>query len=124
MEAKLGIMKHNQITPNMIDRAKILAKKYFDEKGYKNAEINIVQREDLTGKNQVILYVDIDKKAKMKVRRIMLIGNEKLKSGKIKGYQGRLRQDTRVGQAEQPVQGKEVHRRALQGGQAAAHREV
>ena len=85
MEAKLGIMKHNQITPNMIDRAKILAKKYFDEKGYKNAEINIVQREDLTGKNQVILYVDIDKKAEMKVRRIMLIGNEKLKSGKIKG---------------------------------------
>ena len=36
MEAKLGIMKGSQITPNMIDRAKILAKKYFDDKGYKN----------------------------------------------------------------------------------------
>ena len=34
MEAKLGIMRGSQITPNMIDRAKILAKKYFDEKGY------------------------------------------------------------------------------------------
>ena len=33
MESKLGIMKGSQITPNMIDRAKILAKKYFDEKG-------------------------------------------------------------------------------------------
>ena len=42
LEAKLGIMKGNQITPNMIDRAKILAKKYFDEKGFKNAEIDIV----------------------------------------------------------------------------------
>ena len=85
MEAKLGIMKGSQITPNMLDRAKILAKKYFDSKGYKNAEINIRQRDDVTGKNQVILDVDIDKKAKMKVRRIMLLGNNKLKDNKIKG---------------------------------------
>ena len=47
MEAKLGIMKGSQITPNMIDRAKILAKKYFDDKGYKNAEIEIQQRDDV-----------------------------------------------------------------------------
>ena len=39
MEAKLGIMRGSQITPNMIDRAKILAKRYFDDKGFKNAEI-------------------------------------------------------------------------------------
>ncbi len=85
MEAKLGIIKGSQITPNMIDRAKILAKKYFDDKGYKNAEINITQREDVTNKNQVILDVDIDKKDKMKVRKIILDGNEALKSSKIKG---------------------------------------
>jgi outer membrane protein insertion porin family len=85
MEAKLGIMKGSQITPNMIDRAKILAKKYFDSKGYKNAEINISQRDDVTGKNQVILDVEIDKKAKMKVRHIVLVGNKRLKDSKIKG---------------------------------------
>ena len=85
MEAKLGIMKGSQITPNMIDRAKILAKKYFDEKGYKNAEIEIVQRDDVTGNNQVILDVNIDKKAKMKVRHIYIVGNDNLKTSKIKG---------------------------------------
>ena len=85
MEAKLGIMKGSQITPNMIDRAKILAKKYFDEKGYKNAEIEILQRDDVTGSNQVILDVNIDKKAKMKVRHIIIEGNENLKTSKIKG---------------------------------------
>ena len=85
MEAKLGIMKGSQITPNMIDRAKILAKKYFDEKGYKNAEINISQRDDVTGKNQVILDVDIDKKEKMKVRQIIFRGNDMLASKAIKG---------------------------------------
>ena len=85
MEAKLGIMKGSQITPNMIDRAKILAKKYFDEKGYKNAEINITQRDDVTGKNQVILDVDIDKKAKMKVRNIIFAGNTEVGDNKLKG---------------------------------------
>ena len=85
MEAKLGIMKGSQITPNMIDRAKILAKKYFDDKGYKNAEINIQQRDDVTGKNQVILDVNIDKHDKMKIREIIIEGNKSLKSSKIKG---------------------------------------
>ena len=85
MEAKLGIMKGSQITPNMIDRAKILAKKYFDDKGYKNAEINIVQRDDVASKNEVILDVNIDKKAKMKVRKIIFEGNTQLSDKKIKG---------------------------------------
>ena len=85
MEAKLGIIKGSQITPNMIDRAKILAKRYFDEKGYKNAEINIVQRDDPANSGQVILDVNIDKKDKMKVRNIYLVGNDKLKDSKIKG---------------------------------------
>ena len=85
MEAKLGIMKGSQITPNMLDRAKILAKKYFDDKGYKNAEIEIVQRDDVTSKNEVILDVNVDKKSKMKVRKIIFEGNEQLKDSKIKG---------------------------------------
>ena len=85
MEAKLGIMKGSQITPNMLDRAKILAKKYFDEKGYKNAEIEIVQRDDVTSKNEVILDITVDKKSKMRVRKIIFEGNEQLKDSKIKG---------------------------------------
>jgi len=85
MEAKLGIMKGSQITPNMIDRAKILAKRYFDEKGYKNADVEIVQRDDVTSPNHVILDVNIDKKEKMKVRHIIIEGNKHLTSSKIKG---------------------------------------
>lgn len=85
MEQKLGILKGGQITPNMIDRAKILAKKYFDDKGYKNADIEIQQRDDVASKNQVILDVIIDKKEKMRVRNITIEGNEKLTDMKIKG---------------------------------------
>ena len=85
METKLGLLKGMQVTPNSIDRAKILAKKYFDEKGYKNAEIDINQREDVAGKNQVILDVVVDKKEKLKVRKIYIEGNHQLKTKVIKG---------------------------------------
>ena len=85
MEQKLGILKGGQITPNMIDRAKILAKKYFDDKGYQNADIEIQQRDDVASKNQVILDVIIDKKEKMRVRNITIEGNVKLSDQKIKG---------------------------------------
>lgn len=85
MEQKLGMVKGTQLTPNMIDRAKILAKKYFDDKGFKNADIEINQREDVTEKNHVILDVVVDKKEKTKVHKITIEGNEKLSDRKIKG---------------------------------------
>ena len=85
MEEKLGLLKGAQITPNMIDRAKILAKKYFDDKGFKNADIQVVQRDDVAQKNHVILDVIIDKKEKMKVRTITIEGNDALRAGQIKG---------------------------------------
>ena len=85
MEAKLGLLKCSQITPNMIDRAKQLAKNYFEDKGYKNVDIEIRQRDDVTNNNHVILDVDIDKKEKMKVRSIIIDGNENLADSKIKG---------------------------------------
>ena len=85
MEQKLGLLKGSQLTPNMIDRAKILAQKYFDDKGYKNAEIDIRQREDVSAKNEVILDVIVDKKEKMKVHKITIDGNEQLTDKQIKG---------------------------------------
>ena len=85
MEKKLGLLKGGQITPNMIDRAKILAKKYFEDKGYKNAEVFIRQRDDVAAKNQVILDIDVDKKEKLKVRTITIDGDNQLGEKKIKG---------------------------------------
>ncbi len=85
MDNKLGLLKGMQVTPNALDRAKILAKKYFDDKGYKNADIEIVQRDDVANKNQVILDIMVDKKEKIKVHKITIDGNEKISDKKLKG---------------------------------------
>lgn len=85
METKLGLLKGGQVTPNTISRAKFLAKKYFDDKGFNNADIDIMQRDDVSNKNSVILDVIVDKKAKMRVRHIEIVGNKALSDKKIKG---------------------------------------
>ncbi len=85
MQEKLGMMKDYQITPSMINRAKLLAKKYFDDKGFNDAEITITQHDDITRKNYVILDVYVDKKQKKRVKNIYLVGNEKLSDSKLKG---------------------------------------
>ena len=84
LQAKLGLVKGSQITPNLIDRAKILIKKHFDEKGFKNAEVNIIEREDTANAEQVYVDVNIDKKEKIKVHQIIIDGNTVLTDKKLK----------------------------------------
>ena len=84
LEAKLGLVKGSQITPNLIDRAKILIKKHFDEKGFKNAEVTIVERDLADNKDQVDVDVMIDKKEKVKVHKITIDGNTVLSDKKLK----------------------------------------
>ena len=85
LEQKLGLLRGSQVTPNMIARAKTLAQKYYEDKGFKNAEIEITQRDDVTEKNHVILDIDIDRKEKTKVHRIYFEGNKALSDKKLKG---------------------------------------
>ena len=84
LEAKLNFRQGNQITPNMIDRAKIVIQRYFDEKGFKNADISIVQRDDIAEENKLIIDITIDKKEKIKVNKIYITGNSALDEKQLK----------------------------------------
>ena len=85
LEKKLGLIKEGQLTPNIIDRTKILARKYFDGKGYKNAVINVIQHDDVSAPGHAILDINIEKKDKVKVNSIDVQGNTALKMTQIKG---------------------------------------
>ena len=84
LEAKIGMIKGNQITPNQIDRAKTLIERYFDDKGFKNAEVIINQKDDKKKENQVIIDIEIDKKEKVKVHQITIEGNKAITTKKLK----------------------------------------
>ena len=58
LESRIGMIKGGQITPNLVDRAKTLIKRYFDDKGFKNADVIITQRDDPEKKNDAIIVTD------------------------------------------------------------------
>lgn len=84
LEPRLNMIVGNQITPNIIDRAEILIKKHYDGKGYKNADVNVLQRDDPESEDQVIIDINVDKQDKVKVNQLIIEGNEAFPDGKVK----------------------------------------
>lgn len=85
LQERIGLVKGNQLTPNMVDKAKIVIKRYFAEKGFKNAEVDIVQRDDPAQPDQLIVDVNIDKKEKVRVNEIFITGNTHIATKKFHG---------------------------------------
>lgn len=83
LQDRLGLIVGNQITPNMVDRAVIYIKRYFDGKGYKNAKTVINQIDDKDNPGKVKVTVSIDKKDKIKVHKLIIDGNKALSDRKI-----------------------------------------
>lgn len=96
LELKIGIIKGNQITPDIVDRATKIIKNYFDDKGYKNAEVIVHQRPDATGDGRVIVDVEVDKKDKIKVHRIYIEGASAVPAKKVKYAMKKTREKTRL----------------------------
>lgn len=78
LEVKVGIAKGNQMTPNLRDRAKTVIKKFFAGKGFHNAEVQVVEFPDRDKPGYVKVIINVDKKAKTKVAKIYITGNEAL----------------------------------------------
>ncbi len=78
IEVKVGLRAGSQLTPNIIDNTKTVIKKFFAEKGFHNAEVTIRQYADQDHPGYVRVAVVVDKKAKTRVGKIYLSGNEAL----------------------------------------------
>ena len=96
IEARLGLKTGSNITPDIVDRAKTIIKRYFEEKGFKNATVDIIQREDVTGENRVLLDIVINKNEKIKVHRIYISGADEKYVGKLKRAMKKTREKSLV----------------------------
>ena len=75
LEAKLGLKKGFQVTPNIMDRTKQVIQKFFDGKGFKNVDVEIEQKDDPANEGEVIVNINIDKNEKTKIHHITFEGN-------------------------------------------------
>jgi len=83
LEVKVGIIKGNQITPNISDRAKKVIDKYLEEKGFLNVQVNVYQRNDPKKSGYVIVDINVDKKLKTKIHQLIYSGNSALTHNQI-----------------------------------------
>lgn len=83
LQERLQLVKGNQITQNIVNRATDIVKKYFSEKGFGNAKVNISQRPDLSHENEMIVDIIVDKRDKVKVHKIYIDGNEVLSDNQL-----------------------------------------
>ncbi|MCM1368993.1 MAG: outer membrane protein assembly factor BamA [Candidatus Amulumruptor caecigallinarius] len=81
---RLGMVSGQQLTPNIIAQAKHIIEDYYSKKGFKNADVRIVEQPDLSKENMVILNVIVNRNSKVKVHKIHINGNEVLSDNKIK----------------------------------------
>ena len=84
LEDKIGMFPGSQITQNGLNRSEKLIRKYFDEKGFKDADVRVQQRSEPDEDGLAYVDVYIDKKDKVKVRTIYLEGNDALTDKNIK----------------------------------------
>lgn len=84
LERSLGLMVGSQVTPDLLDRAKKITQKHFEDKGYKNIQVNIQQRQDVTKENAVLVDVVISKNQRIKVRNIHIAGVTEKEARKLK----------------------------------------
>jgi len=84
LQEKLQLYKGNQITQNIVNRATKIVEKYFGDKGFGNADVNIILREDLSAPNEMIVDINVDKHDKVKVHKIYIEGNEVFSDNKVK----------------------------------------
>ena len=75
---KVLLLKGSQLTDNQVINAERIIKNIFLEKGFLNTEVNIVQRDDTTQNNSLILDIYVDKKSKVKVNDIFITGNKEI----------------------------------------------
>ncbi|MEI6554841.1 MAG: POTRA domain-containing protein [Paludibacter sp.] len=83
LENRIGIIKGNQITPNISDKAKKVIDKYMEEKGYLNVAIDVFQKNDPVKPGFVIVEVNVDKKQKTKIHLLTYYGNKALSHNQI-----------------------------------------
>jgi outer membrane protein insertion porin family len=85
LNTKIKLIPGDVITENMLMRARNTILQHYNEKGYLNANVRIVQTPDKTKENYNHLVFNIQKNSKVKIRAIHIVGNKDVAATKLKG---------------------------------------
>jgi len=81
---EIKLIRGSQVTDDILNVTKSRIKKYYREKGFLNAEVNIKQSPDTLMPNTVVLNINIDKKQRVKIHEIYFIGNKMFTDSRLR----------------------------------------
>jgi len=96
ISAKISISKGSQLTPNLINRTKEIIKKFYEDKGFLNAQVTLIQRDDPASKANVIVDISVVKNKKVKVAKILVDGNKAISDRKADWVMKKTNQKGRI----------------------------
>ncbi len=74
----IRLIRGKVVTPNLISNTRNVVLNHFVDKGYYNAEVDIVQSPDTSLKNSTVITIHVKKNERIKVKDIFINGNEAL----------------------------------------------
>ena len=82
---KITLIRGKVVTDALINNTRTQVRKFFVNKGYLDAKVNIVQVADSALSNSVALRIDVDKGSKIRIHDIAFEGNKAFSDRKLKG---------------------------------------
>ncbi|MGQ1908565.1 outer membrane protein assembly factor BamA [Marinifilum sp. RC60d5] len=84
LKEKLKLQKGSQVTDFLIANTQTIVENYFKEKGFFNIDVSVLQRDDPTEENSVIIDINMNRNNKIKIKNIFIEGNTALSDKKVK----------------------------------------
>lgn len=86
LREKIKLIKGKVVTDNLLLTTKATILDFYNDKGFLDCKVDIVQTLDSTirNKNSVILLINVNKKKKVKINDIIIHGNRSISSGKLR----------------------------------------
>lgn len=80
---KLKLRRGSELSEYIINSTSEIIRKFYVEKGFLQTEVNVLQEQDTLIKNAVKVTFKVDRKAKVKVKKITFEGNNNVKDSKL-----------------------------------------
>ncbi|MDF7814589.1 outer membrane protein assembly factor BamA [Hymenobacter sp. YC55] len=85
LKNKIKLIRGKVVTDALLSNTSTQVRKFYTNKGFLDAKVNITQVPDSSLSNSVVLKINVDKGGKSKIREIAFEGNEAFKDSKLKG---------------------------------------
>jgi outer membrane protein insertion porin family len=81
---EIFLVRGESVTEHLLTKTKQQIRNYFVDKGYLNVDVNIRKVQDTAASNSLILFIDVKKNQRVKIKEIIIEGNDNMSSGKIR----------------------------------------